>query len=119
MAPRLLRRVAIEIAHQERARSDETQLSTNDVPECGQLIDARCPEPTAERRHPRSIVDSALGGIDLRHGAELDQLERLTMEPGPGLSEEHGAAKKAPDGEGRDRLNWHRQEERRNGDCEV
>src|SRR5665647_3422332 len=105
MTPRLLGRVAIEIAHQQRTRSDETQFPPNDVPEGGQLVDACCPEPAAERRHPRSIVDSAPGGIDLRHGAELDQLERLTLEPGARLSEEHGAAKKAPDGEGRDRLN--------------
>src|SRR5450631_1587529 len=98
MAPRLFGGVPPQIRHHQRTGADQAQVSANDVPKRGQLVQTGCSKPETEGGHPRGVIDQAPLRVDVRHGAELDQLERLAVQSGASMSEEHRTAKTETNG---------------------
>src|SRR3954466_12780209 len=74
-----------------RARSDNRHLAFQHIEELRQLVDARLAQP---RANGRDALVAAYGLLDVctiienGHGAELEDLEFLAVEPAPRLHEE-------------------------------
>ena len=94
---RLLGGIAVEVFRQQRTRADETHLALEDVPQLGQLVDAR---PAQERSKPgdaSSVGCGILRAVGRDHGPELDQRERTSVESRPHLAKEDRSSHRRPD----------------------
>jgi hypothetical protein len=115
------------------AGPDHAHRGAHDVEELGQLVQAGRPQEPPDPRDAGVVlhfeqraVALVLGqqiaqpdlGVD-RHGAELEQRERLAVSPDPGLAEEHGATVLGLHGEGHQQEDRRKQDEKGKRDREV
>ena len=94
VATLLFRRVAVEILHQKRARTDEAHISLDHVDQFRQFIDARRSKKLAKRVQaigvgPHLPASRAVVG----HCPELYQGEGPASKTGPFLKKEDGRAR--------------------------
>src|SRR5690606_10394407 len=90
VAAGLLGVVERQILHQQRARADQAHVALEDVPELRQLVEAGRTQKAAERRKALGIGKKLPGGADrIRHGTELDQIERDAPKTGTLLDVEN------------------------------
>src|SRR5438132_9787504 len=70
--PRLFRRVAVEVLHQQRTRTDQAHIAFKNVEEFGQLIKARGAQESAEARQPLAVGQQATARVAcISHRAKL------------------------------------------------
>src|SRR5438876_1195091 len=76
-------------------RTHEVHVAPEDVDELGKLVQPKLPQPHPDARDPIAVVLLPLGlrPADRAHGAELDQLEGLPVQPHALLDEEHGTTR--------------------------
>ena len=84
LPPRLLRRVTVQVLHQQRARPDPAHLAAQDIDKLGKFIQAA---PAQEPSHPGDAGVPVCGPLGAAafgippHGAELEDLEEAAVEP--------------------------------------
>jgi hypothetical protein len=76
-------------------------------------------EDAAQARQPVRVVDQAALGVRVEHGAELDHLERLGVQAGSLLAEEHRRAQATTDEQGDDALDGQAHHENGQGQEQV
>ncbi len=86
MSARLLRRITLQILHQQRPRPHQAHLPLQHIPQLRQLIQRCGPQKTAQSGQPSGIrkkVALAVPGIG--HGAEFIHGKRLAVPHRPNL----------------------------------
>src|SRR5262249_54509036 len=91
---RLLRRVAIQVLHQQRTRSYETHRPFKNVEEFGQFIEARGTQDSTDGCQPRPVVLVVPANA---HGPELENIEGDPMSARTRLSKQHWRPHRDPD----------------------
>ncbi len=120
VTPRLLRRVTVEVLHEEGSRADEAHVSLENVEERGQLVDAGGAKEATDRRQALGVgLEGVFAGLGGAHRPELGQVERLAVEAGSQLAEEDGAAEGEVDGDGGAQEEGRGRRERDRGEGEV
>ena len=100
VAARLLGGVAVEVLHQQRARTHQAHLAFEDVEEFGEFIQAGGTQEAPEAGETLLIGQKVTLCIaQVAHGAELVEFEDLIVQPGARLAEEHRPAKENPNEE--------------------
>ena len=88
VTPRLLWRVPVEIADEERSRPDEAHVAAEHVPELGQFIEAEAADDLADAGEAVLVGEQGAGTVAfVGHRAELGDLEGSAAEAGAGLAE--------------------------------
>ncbi len=94
-------RVAFEIPHQQRPRTDEAHVALEHVDQLRDLVDAQATEHAAESRETLRVGEQPSPPIAaVVHGAELEQREGLPVQARPRLSKQHRSAHRGPDPNG-------------------
>ena len=89
VATALLGRVHAQVLREQRARSNEAHVAAQDVPQLGQLVEARGPEEPPEACDPLPItLEPDLAWPWGAHRPELHERERPLVPPDPDLPEE-------------------------------
>ncbi len=89
----LLRRVAGQVLHQQRARADQAHVTFEHVEKLRQLIEAKTAQKAPESCKPLRVREQgALRVAGVGHGAEFVEGEGLAVQSGALLAKEHGRA---------------------------
>ena len=116
----LARRVAGQIADQERPRADEAEVIAQDIDELGQLVEAPAAQEEAGGSQPLVVRKKvAIGAAGTGHGAELDEPEDALAQADPLLPEENGRAEAYPDDRRRCQEDRREQDQCRDRDGKV
>jgi len=105
VSSRLLRRVAVEIAHQQRPGANEAHVAAEHIPELRQLVEAQPPHEASDARQALFVGEQCARGVALvGHRSELGDVEGASAEPRTCLSEEYWPAdgRSSCDGDDRD-----------------
>ena len=98
VAARLLGGVAVEVLHQQRARTDQAHVAFEDVEEFGEFIQAGGAQEAPEAGEALLVgQQAAIGVAQVAHGAEFVELEDPAVQPGARLAEEHRVTKEDQD----------------------
>jgi hypothetical protein len=121
VTPPLFHRVARDVSHQQRPRTDEAHLAAKDVDELRQLVEtgpADEPGEPGNRRAGRhlnaaaSVRPTATGRVAHLHRPELQDREGHAVATRSDLAEDDWSAHAEPDAEGDPGQNRREQEER-------
>jgi sugar O-acyltransferase (sialic acid O-acetyltransferase NeuD family) len=120
VAAGLLGRVAVEVAHEQRAGPHERHVALQDVQERGELVDAGGAEEAAERGDAVGVGGQAvLARLRLPHRAELVEVEGLAVEARALLAKEDWAAVGDADRGGGPQGHWTQHRQRGAGPGQV
>src|SRR5262249_50051256 len=84
-----LRRIAVEVGHEQRTRSNQTHVAAQNVPELREFVEAQPPDVPRQWRESFGIgqgMTALIGRILPR--PELVDTERFAIQPGPCLPKE-------------------------------
>ena len=87
--PVLVASVPVPVVHGQRSRADESDVAAQDVDQRGQFVEARRPQPRAQRGQPFCIeLRRASAWFRMQHRAKLEHLEGTSTETQSTLSEQ-------------------------------
>ena len=100
-AAALLGAVALDVGERQRAGADEAHVAAHHGPQLRELVEAAGAQEAAEPWEALVVGQQlTVGATGLAHAAELDDLDRLPVAAGAGLTEQHRCAEPEPDGDG-------------------
>ena len=87
-----------------RPRTDQRHAAKQDVQQLRQLVDAEAPQEAADRSDPRIVPGRRLPGPKVghvgEHGPELEDINRLVVEPDARLDEQDRSGAGQPNQQG-------------------
>jgi hypothetical protein len=85
----LFRRVTLEVLHQEGTWADQAHVSTQDVPQLGQLVETGAAEESAESDQAVGVREQvAIAIARVLHRPKLEERKGLPSKPRPLLTKE-------------------------------
>ena len=97
-APGLEGVVALQVAHEERARADDAHVAEEDVPHLRKLVEGGGAQELAEGSQAHGVgQERAVRSARVGHGTELHHAEGTPAQARTLLDEEHGGAEAEPD----------------------
>lgn len=120
MTAHLMGRIAIEVRHKQRTRTDEAHVPAEDVDQFGQLVDARRAQESSEGGETLFIGEQfSLCVAFICYRAEFIHKKRAPFQAGALLTKEDGAAKVSTDQQSDDGEKGAQQQEPQAGGDDV